>query len=283
MISLARNKSAKSVDEGTAINTLYFTNRCNLACTYCYEVLDGRPKQVMTQQQIMDNIKTVIDREPRHLQTLFILFGGEPLLEWENVQFAMDYAYSLKKNVKFLMITNGLRLLEREVLLSLVNNKFYKDGSLVIEISYDGVGNGERIYKNGKASEDNVLKVFNLLKTNNFPFRIRYTINKANYTFFKDDMLALIDIYKPERLVTSATYSEFTDEELEQISKTRDELVFMWNQQQVTTPICEFFCDACNGCSASKENKSYFSTEGNVKNINNFENQDGFSHFKEKE
>lgn len=283
MISLARGETVKTVDLGTAINTLYFTNRCNLACTYCYEVLEGRPKQIMTQQQIKDNIKTVIDREPKDLQTLFILFGGEPLLEWENVQFAMDYAYSLKRDVKFLMITNGLRLLEKELLLSLVNNRFFRNGSLVIEISYDGVGNGERIYKNGKASEDNVLKVFNKLKTNKIPFRIRYTINKANYTFFKEDMLALIDIYKPERLITSATYEEFNDEELAVIDSTRNSLVWMWNQQQLTTPICEFFCDTCTGCSSSKENKSYFSTEGNVKNINNFKNQDGFEHFKEKE
>lgn len=283
MISLSRDESIKEVAKGTAVNTLYFTNKCNLACTYCYEVLDGRPTQIMNQDQIKKNIDTVIEREPRDQQTLFILFGGEPLLEWESVKFAMDYASSLKENVSFLMITNGLRLLEKELLLDLVNNKFYRNGRFVMEISFDGVGNQERIYKNGKLSENNVLKVFSLLKTNNIKFRIRYTINRQNYKYFKDDMIALINTYGPERLVTSATYSEFNEEELSIISNTRDELVFMWNQQQITTPICEFFCNTCNGCSVSKENKSYFSTEGNVKNINNFKNQDGFEHFKEKE
>ena len=41
---------SKNIDIGTSVNTIYFTNRCNLACTYCYEVLDVRliSKQLAT-------------------------------------------------------------------------------------------------------------------------------------------------------------------------------------------------------------------------------------------
>jgi sulfatase maturation enzyme AslB (radical SAM superfamily) len=273
---------SKNIDIGTSVNTIYFTNRCNLACTYCYEVLDGRPKQIMTKEDIEKSIKTVIDREPKDKQTSFVLFGGEPLLEWDNVQYSMEYAYKLKKNVAFLLITNGLLLLDKKILLSLMNNKFFRNNILTLEISFDGIGNSERIYKDGKESTDNVLKVFSILKANNIKFNIRYTINKINIEFCEKDILLLIDVYSPERLVTSITYSEFSKKEIKFLETIKNNLFILWNQSKIKTPICSFFCDNCNGCSSTKENKSYFSTEGNVRHIKMSENQESFSDFKGK-
>mgnify|MGYP001221651791 CR=1 FL=1 len=273
---------SKEIDFGTSVNTLYFTNRCNLACTYCYEVLDSVEKQVMAKDKIEESIHEVISREPIDKQTTFVLFGGEPLLEWDNVQHAMQYAYSLKKNISFLLITNGILLLDKKILLSVANNFFYRKKILTIEISFDGIGNTERIYKNGEQSTDKVLSVFNILKANNMPFNIRYTINKNNVISFKEDILSLIEIFNPTRLVTSIAYSVLNKYEIKKIEIFKIELFKLWNEGKITTPICSFFCDNCDGCSSTKENKSYFSNDGNIRHMKMTENHELFNDFKKK-
>ena len=91
----------KPTVEGTGVNVLYFTNRCNLACTYCYEDLMGRPEQILSKEDIRKSVDEIIAREPADQQTLFVMFGGEVTLQWENALYCMEYAYSKKKNVHF--------------------------------------------------------------------------------------------------------------------------------------------------------------------------------------
>jgi sulfatase maturation enzyme AslB (radical SAM superfamily) len=277
------NSTDKPAPAGSAVNVLYFTNKCNLACTYCYEDLPGRPPQILSKDDIRRHIDAILARENPNSQTLIVLFGGEPTLEWENVCYAMEYAYSKKTNVHFNMTTNGIKYLSQTFIDQTKANKFYKMGLLSIDVSFDGVGNGDRVFHNGMDSTKSMLTVFTNLVKNNFRYRIRYTFHKLNINHAYNDISMIIKTFHPERLITSVAWSTLSEQDLETLTATKEQLRNDWINKTVAAPVCDLFCDMCNGCGERKELKSYFTNEGNVTVYENRENTPIFHDFKEKE
>jgi hypothetical protein len=273
----------KPVPEGSGVNVLYFTNKCNLACTYCYEDLPGRPPQIMTKEDICKSIDAIFEREKPENQTLIVLFGGEATLEWENVCYAMTYAFSKKQNIHFNLTTNGIKYLSQKFIEETMENFFYQRGFLSIDISFDGIGNRDRIYKNGKESTGSMIEVFKNLNRNRMKFRIRYTIQHLNIDNLYEDITRIIKTFGPKRLITSVAWDTLQDGDAEKLVAAKELLRNSWINKQISTPVCELFCDMCNGCGERKELKTYFTTEGNVTTYDNYENAPKFHDFKEKE
>lgn len=268
---------------GSAVNVLYFTNKCNLACTYCYEDLPGRPLQILSKEDIRKTIDNVIAREKPNSQTLFVLFGGEATLEWDNVCYAMDYAFSKKTNVHFNLETNGIKFLSQKFLDEVKSTFYYQRGLLSIDVSFDGVGNGDRIHHNGDPSTPSMIKVLTNLVKSNLKFRLRYTIQKNNVNHYYDDIKHLIKTFGPQRIITSVAWSTLSQDNLETLTKTKERFRKDWINKDILVPVCDLFCDMCNGCGERKELKTYFTNEGNVTTYGNHENSPVFHDFKEKE
>jgi sulfatase maturation enzyme AslB (radical SAM superfamily) len=277
------DKTDKPVHPGSAVNVLYFTNVCNLACTYCYEDLADRPKQVLSKEDIQKSVDTILEREDPDNQTLIVLFGGEPTLEWDNVEYCMDYAYSRKKNIHFNMTSNGIKYLSSNFINRTKANRHYKLGNLSIDISFDGLGNGERVMHNGMKSTPAMIKVFRNLAKHNFKYRIRYTIQKSNINKLYDDISSIINSFKPERLITSVAWDTLDDFDLIHLNQVKERFRGDWKNGDVTVPICELFCDMCGGCGERKELKTYFTDEGNVTTYDNYFSAPKFHDFKDKE
>jgi len=278
------DQTEKPTTENSGVNVLYFTNKCNLACTYCYEDLPGRPPQIMTQEDIIKSIDAILERESNpNQQTLIVLFGGEATLEWDNVCFSMWYAYSKKKNVHFNLTTNGLRFLSQRFINKVKSNYFYQSGLLSIDVSFDGVGNSDRIFHNGMDSTKTMLKVFSKLNENNVKFRIRYTIHSLNINYLYEDMTRIIKLFKPTRLITSVAWDQITKDDEIKLEEIKNRLRSEWINKSISVPVCELFCDMCSGCGERKALKTYFTTEGNVTTYGNYENAPKFHDFKEKE
>ena len=153
----------KPIQENGGVNVIYFTNQCNLACTYCYEDLANRPPQIMSEEDIRNTIDTILERENPDEQTLFVMFGGEVTLEWDKALYFMEYAYSKKKNVHFNISTNGIKFIKDKFILEYKRLKFNLLGLTSLDISFDGIGNQERITHNGKQSTPLMLKIFKKL------------------------------------------------------------------------------------------------------------------------
>lgn len=277
------DKTDKPTIPGSAVNVLYFTNKCNLACTYCYEDLPGRPPQILTIQQIESSIDAIIEREDPNNQTLIVLFGGEPTLEWDNVCYAMQYAWTKKKNIHFNLTTNGIKYLSQEFINTTKQNKFYKMGMLSIDVSFDGIGNKDRIFKNGLDSTNSMLQVFKNLNANRVKYRIRYTIQRQNVRNLYKDIALIVNTFKPLRLITSVAWDTLLEGDMVRLSDAKDRLRDDWINKRINIPVCELFCDMCNGCGERKELKTYFTDEGNVNTYGNYENAPQFHDFKEKE
>jgi sulfatase maturation enzyme AslB (radical SAM superfamily) len=275
--------SNKPVISNSGVNVLYFTNKCNLACTYCYEDLPGRPPQILSKEDIIRSVDEILKREDPNHQTLIVLFGGEPTLEWENVCFAMDYAYSKKKNIHFNMTTNGIKYLSQDFIDQTKNNFFYKKKLLSIDVSFDGVGNKDRVFHNGMESTPFMVKIFKKLLENNFRFRIRYTIHKLNIRRASEDITRLIKTFKPERLITSVAWDTLNEKDMKLLDSIKQDLRLSWINNEIQSPVCSLFCDICDGCSIRKEIKTYFTDEGNVTKHYNNELSPKFADFKQKE
>lgn len=273
-------EGSKPIQENSGVNVIYFTNRCNLACTYCYEDLKGRPKQVLSKDQIKNSVDIILERENPEEQTLFVLFGGEVTLEWENAVFMMEYAYSKKKNVHFNISTNGVKFSDDEFILNYKNLKFYKLGLTSLDISFDGIGNKERITHNKKESTDIILNTFRQLSKYNVEFRLRYTIHQHNINNLYNDIIMISKTIKPKRIITSVAWSTLSDRDLVNLDNVKQLLRDDWKNNEIIIPVCELFCDTCNGCGVRKEIKTYFTDEGNVNTFKNYESAPEFNDFK---
>lgn len=278
------DQTDKPIQEGHGVNVIYFTNKCNLACTYCYEDLANRPPQIMTREDIRSSIDKVIEREPdENQQTLFVLFGGEVTLEWDNALYFMEYAYSKKKNVHFNISTNGIMFLKDKFTLAYKKMRWNLLGLTSLDISFDGIGNGQRVTHNNKSSTPLMLKVFKKLNQYNVPFRLRYTMHSGNINSLYKDISLIANSIKPHRIITSVAWDTLDDEGLKMLQAAKEELRSDWFAGDLKIPVCELFCDACNGCGARKDIKTYFTDEGNVTTYKNYESAPKFHDFKEKE
>jgi sulfatase maturation enzyme AslB (radical SAM superfamily) len=276
------NQTDKPTHKDSAVNVIYFTNKCNLACTYCYEDLANRPSQILGKKDIRSHVDAIIEREHPDNQTLIVLFGGEPTLEWDNLIYLMDYAYAKKKNIHFNLETNGIKFLSDKFLETFKSNYYYKRGLLSIDISFDGVGNGERIFHNGSKSTPAMLKIFKRLAIHGIRYRMRYTIQKSNVRMCYEDITKLINSFKPDRLITSVAWDSLSEDDIKHLIGTKEKFRADWRQGKVPVPICELFCDMCSGCGERKELKTYFTDEGNVTTYGNYENSPKFHDFKDK-
>jgi len=277
------NKTNLPTTEDSAVNVIYFTNKCNLACTYCYEDLANRPPQILSQEDIRKHVDSVLEREQDPAkQTLFVLFGGEPTLEWDNVCYLMDYAYRKKTNVHFNLESNGIKFLSQIFIDQVMNNYFYKTGRLSIDVSFDGTGNKNRIFLNGMDSTKSMLTVFKKLTLNNFKYRIRYTIHHLNARYAYEDIGMIMKVFKPQRIITSIAWDTLSEKDIERLNHMKTMFRDDWINKKIEIPICELFCDMCNGCGERKQLKTYFTDEGNVTTYGNYENSPEFHDFKEK-
>ena len=276
------DKTDKPVPEGSGVNVLYFTNKCNLACTYCYEDLPGRPPQIMTRDEIRTSIDAILAREKPENQTLIVLFGGEATLEWDNVCYAMEYAYSKKKSLHFNLTTNGIKYLSQKFIDETVSNRFYQLGMLSIDVSFDGIGNQDRVYSNGMDSTGSMLQVLTNLVKNNVRYRIRYTIQKGNIDNWYEDAHRIINTFKPQRFITSVAWSTLEQGDYAKLESAKEKFRADWIGKKMTVPVCEIFCDMCGGCGERKELKTYFTNEGNVTTYGNYENSPEFHDFIDK-
>jgi len=247
-------------------NIIYFTSSCNLACTYCYEHLMDAEKNTMSREDLMKAADNTFAREPDDEQTFFILFGGEPTTRWEDVKFFMDYARSKKENVQFNMISNGIRFLDNDFTRDYISNRHYKDGKIQLDISFDGMkGNVDRVYHNGKSSSEDMLTILSKLKLISVQYRLRYTIHKKNLDHFVQDILKLIKHFSPHRVILGEVMEQFDDEDMKLLETNKKSLLDLWNNQKLLTPVCELFCDTCNGCSIQRDELSLYTDNNEIK------------------
>lgn len=176
---------------------LHLTNRCNMNCLFCF----GKFKQSDSELSYNNWLKIIelIYNDVKHIPNRRLNFaGGEPLL-LHYVSDLLDYAKKL--GFKTSIITNG----------SLLSENFLNKNANVLDvvgISIDSldyhtnVKSGRRL---GKAplSEEDYIKLCQLVKTYNIKLKVNTVVHKFNYNKSLAKLLdnVTVDRYKILRMV----------------------------------------------------------------------------------
>ena len=179
------------------LNTMVLnvTNKCNLACTYCYEygedkIVDtkyGKQPKFMSEDTAEESVEFLL-RESKHQEVAHLtFFGGETLLNFpvlkKTVAYARRRAAEEGKRIEFSLTTNGT-LLQPDII------EWLSENQVGVTISIDGpkeVQDGLRVFHNGKGTYDVVLpKIKELLKVHRTrPIGARVTLTQKNMDVLK--------------------------------------------------------------------------------------------------
>jgi uncharacterized protein len=169
---------------------LNVTNKCNLACTYCYEygedkLVDtryGKQPKFMSEETAEQSVEFLLAESKQQKVAHLTFFGGETLLNFpvlrQTVAYARRRAAEEGKRIEFSLTTNAT-LLTPEVIGWLAENQ------IGVTISIDGpkpVQDGLRVFHNGRGTYDVVLpKIKELLAVHRSrPIGARVTLTQKN-------------------------------------------------------------------------------------------------------
>lgn len=145
------------------------TEQCNLRCSYCcYSGLYKNNRTHSTKgmsnadiDEIYDFILNITDTRPLHIA----FYGGEPLLKYPLIQYAIEKGISVLGNDTNFSITTNATMLASEKIDWLIEH------NVRIDISIDGpkaFHDKNRVDSTGKGSYDKVYEVLTYIK-NNYP------------------------------------------------------------------------------------------------------------------
>lgn len=227
------------------LNTMVLnvTNKCNLACTYCYEygedkIVDtkyGKQPKFMSDETAEDSVEFLLAESRDQPVAHLTFFGGETLLNFPVLKKTVAYARRRfaeeGKRVEFSLTTNAT-LLKPEII------EWLADNHIGVTISIDGpkpVQDGLRVFHNGKGTYDVVLpKIKELLgRHRSRPIGARVTLTQKNM-----DVLEIYRHLKEEvgfwevglAPVTTQDHREYaiTDEKKDDMLRQFEELAYEW-------------------------------------------------------
>lgn len=192
----------ETVEEVTAKreNELYklvlnITNKCNLACKYCY----ANGGNYCSSEGIMkiETAKATLDTFLNKYRNIRIIqfFGGEPTFNLDVIEFVCNYFKDKFENKEidyipiYGTVTNGTNVSDRFT-------KLINDNQIQVTVSFDGpekVNDKMRIFKTGKGSTSTILNNIKKLQSEtNEPKGIEVTYNRAHV----DENLSVKDVVK---------------------------------------------------------------------------------------
>ena len=171
---------------------LAVSESCNFRCKYCRQIKTGELVN-MTLKEIKDAIDKFISvaKNPKSV----VFFGGEPLLNFSGIKFAIEYIRAINHNVKFSTVING-SLCTEEIA------EFFAKNDVEVIVSMDGpesIHNRSRVYENGNGTYYEALRGYEILKRAGCRTGVTAVIgphNEKNFELLTDWVLKL----KPDSL-----------------------------------------------------------------------------------
>ena len=162
--------------------TLIITEKCDLACSYCYE------HKKSARNMSFETAKKIIDNElsnPQYSSFMIEFFGGEPLLNFTLIKQIVDYINSsYEKDVHYFATTNGTQAKgEIEDWLRLNVHQF------TLGLSFDGIKKAQNINRSNSFDKIN-LQLFKEL----YPTQpLKMTVSEATLPMFFESIKFLTE------------------------------------------------------------------------------------------
>ena len=176
---------------------LHVSHDCNLRCRYCFAQTGdfGDVRSLMTPEIARKAIDFVIEKSGARHNIEIDFFGGEPLMAWDTVKAAVEYANEQSglhnKLFRFTITTNGI-LLDDEMI------DYINQNMSNVVLSADGrkeINDAMRPTVSGGGSYEKIMPKFKKLvdkRDKSKDYYIRGTYTGANLDFFED----VKDIYR---------------------------------------------------------------------------------------
>ena len=182
--------------------TIFITDKCNLACKYCYE----ENKQYQTiKKEYIDKFIDLIYTEPQYSKRKYIVLdfiGGEALLEWQLMEYAMTkflekgrelhHPWVTEYRFTFFNTTNGTLFREPSIRDFLNRWKCLRVG-----VSLDGCRKAHdmnRVYLNGKGSYDKIMENMEWWKRRDHEPMVKGTMNHETLPMLADMLINQIQL-----------------------------------------------------------------------------------------
>lgn len=170
--------------------SIFFTNQCNMNCTYCYE--KNKRKQSISWDTIDKIVDFIVERHNNNLeeQVSVVTHGGEPLLEFDKIKFFIDKLNSKIDNVRYFITTNATLMSDDKIDFITKN---YSD----ISISIDGtpqIHDMNRIFANGQGTYSVIEKNINKILSKDNKVKARMTVTPDTVSGLFDSIKHLVDL-----------------------------------------------------------------------------------------
>jgi uncharacterized protein len=201
--------------------TLFVNHRCNLRCTYCYTGRKfHRPMPLSMAQRAIEFGLEEADRG----FLLLSFFGGEPMLEIELMEQALDYARrraeECDKRLFPAVATNGTLLDKRRL-------ELLKRHEFQVQVSLDGCASAQdatRRFRNGRSSYQRIETNLKRLMAEGFDIRVVAVIDPANTDFLGESFDSLMEM-GVRRIHFSPNYNgDWTEEACDRFEQALHEL-----------------------------------------------------------
>lgn len=210
-------------DSRNRVITIFFTNVCNLRCTYCrFEELTHYAKEYkdLNVEGIVRSITSVI--RPGELVEIHIQ-GGEPCLRIDLVDNLCSTLNALESTTQFRfhLTTNGTIISEQVI-------EVIRKHSISITLSIDGLRemhDKHRFFANGKGSFDQVLKAVKTFGNEQIRFGVFCVVTDASR------MLEIYDYYTNSLKIKSFLLAPLELEGNEDIDELQRYLRSFYNHQ----------------------------------------------------
>lgn len=158
---------------------LAISESCNFRCKYCRQ-----NKTTTIENMSIGEIKNAIDSFYKVAETpkSIVFFGGEPLMNFEGIKYAIQDARSIDQRISFSMVING-SLCTKEIAAFLADNK------VEVIVSLDGpepYHNMARCYENGEGTYEKSIRGYRLLKDAGCRTGITAVIGPHNEEHFEE-------------------------------------------------------------------------------------------------
>lgn len=147
---------------------LVLTEKCNLACGYCFVRQNIQKQKKDMSLDILYKALDLMIEKNKGLDTEIHFFGGEPLLKWDLIKKAVEYMNhavddKLISKVHYAITTNA-------TLITPMISRFFKENDFEVSVSIDGKKSINDLYRKdpqGKGTYEAVKKAFKILYEDN--------------------------------------------------------------------------------------------------------------------
>lgn len=211
--------------------SIMINNECNLRCKYCYvRQLSEDEKNFLNIERTYSIIRFLIKTCKTNDKLIFNFIGGEPLLNYEVIDYFIKKIRVYFKNTQFMMTTNGLLLNNK--LISKVIDNFYK----TLTISLDGDMNTHLKNRIGCSAEDYKTLLNNalILNAKMRELRIRMTITKETIEYLFSNIKYLINLgFNIIVPVLDFTEVNYDYDDIRKLNKEIDKIKLFFNDDDI--------------------------------------------------